>query len=278
MALLKITYRSYALGMNTNVSLVLPGGSRQEAYSPGPDGYPLLWLLHGGGGDEMEYLRGTYVQQYAEETGIAVASIAAANSCYMDTAYGHNYAAMLTKELPELLYHRFPISPRREDHAISGFSMGAAGAVWAAVRCPENYGLCVAMSGMPDGIEDILDRKGYTPALKPGQGGQVLDYIYGPTEALEGTDRDFLHLCKEAAKKDCGFPVFRMLHGSLDERIDPRMRKYTALLQDLGAEIRSFDVFEGYAHEAALCDLGVRKILTEWMWEIPGFHGRRERS
>jgi len=269
LAFIRLNYKSFALGMDTNVTLILPNGTR--SCGAATEKYPLLWILHGGGGDDMEYIRNSYIQQYAEENGIAVAAIAGVNSCYMDTAYGQNYATMLATELPSLLYNRFPISSRREDNAITGFSMGAAGAVWAAVRRPENYGLCVAMSGMPDGIEDILDRKSYTPVRIPGQGGQVLDCIYGPTETLAGTENDFRHLCDVAAKKECGFPIFRMLHGSLDTRIDPRMRKYSALLSELGADVRSFDVFEGYAHEAALCDIGIELILTKWMQEIPGF-------
>jgi S-formylglutathione hydrolase FrmB len=235
------------------------------AGAPPPDGYPVLWLLHGGFGDDMEWVNETYVERYAQEEKIAVVTIAATNSCYMDTMYGQNYFTMLTEELPDLLYHRFPISDKRKDNAIAGFSMGAAGAVWAAVRCPEKYGVCVAMSGMPDGIEDIEARKAYTPQTTKKQGGQVLDMIYGKTEDLPETEKDFLHMCHVATEKSCGFPTFYLLHGQLDTRIDPRMRKYAAVLHDLGAEIGAFEIIPGLGHEFALCDAGVKMTLKSWM-------------
>lgn len=270
MAFIRLNYKSYAIGMDTNVTVILPSPTREDPQIETGRKYPVLWLLHGGGGDDMEYLRGTYVQEYAEKAKIAVVSVTGANSCYLDTQYAHNYFTMVTEELPNLIYNRFPVSSRREDNAIAGFSMGAAGAVWLAIRRNDRYGLCVPMSGMPDGIDEIIDRMSYTPKLEPGQGGQVMELLYGPLDKLAGTEHDFRHMCDVAAQSEWGFPVFRMMHGSLDTRISPRMRKYAAILAELGADVRSFDVIEGLAHEPALCDVGLSRILGEWMKEISG--------
>ena len=267
MSFIRLNYKSNALNLFTNVAVVLPCGSRvRQEYDTRDIRYPVLWLLHGGGGDEMEFIYNTCVEQYAEESGIAVVSIAGANSCYMNTAYGQNFSDLLTRELPSLLYARFPISPKREDNYIAGFSMGAAGAAWAAVRCPERYALCVPISGMADGPEDIELRRRTQPGPSKAHGGQVLDMIYG-TDII-GTEHDFDHLLEESAKLDCGFPVFRLIRGTYDTRVHARMQKYARRLKELGADVRPFTFFEGYSHDFLMCEDAIKLILREWIPEL----------
>ena len=276
MAVIHFNYKSRAIGMDTNVTLILPTVTREDA-AQGRTGYtkdekfPVLWLLNSGGGDDIEYLGRSYVQQYAEEEKIAVVTLASANSCYQDTMYGQQYFTMLTEELPDLLYSRFPLSPRRCDNAVAGFSMGAAGASWAAARCPEKYGLCVTMSGMADGPEDIAFRMSTGEGQSGTRGGPVLEHIYGPLDAIAGTEYDFNYVLEKSAKKDCGFPIFRMIRGSLDKKIAARMDKYAARLKELGADVGPLEIVEGLAHESALVDIGIYKTLKCWMKEIPGF-------
>lgn len=80
MAVIKMNFLSQALGMQTNITICLPTYSfadavadRREVYVPGMK-YQVLWLLHGGSGDDSDYLNFSNIARYADENKIAVAN------------------------------------------------------------------------------------------------------------------------------------------------------------------------------------------------------------
>ena len=72
MAVVRLNLLSRALGMSTNVTMILPsfdqgsdlGKPLEAVYDPARR-YPVLWLLHGGSGDDADYLNWTNVARYA---------------------------------------------------------------------------------------------------------------------------------------------------------------------------------------------------------------------
>ena len=131
MAIIDLTIRSSVLGLNTSVTVCFPenNGSDIRAgkpyrYTPGVK-YQVLWLLTGGGGDSSEWVRFTNIERYAADKNLIVITPATFLSLYTDMYYGGKYFTYLTEELPQIMSWMLPISDKREDNFVAGFSMEA---------------------------------------------------------------------------------------------------------------------------------------------------------
>ena len=96
MAVARVNFLSKELGISTNITVILPsfdqnsdlGKPLREVYDSGKK-YPVLWLLHGGSGDDADYLNWTNIARYAVEYDCAVVCRKAA---------GEHYGLCLLKE------------------------------------------------------------------------------------------------------------------------------------------------------------------------------------
>lgn len=242
MAQVKINFMSYTLGYPVNIDLVLPTISscdlaqEKDRSHKVKANYPILYLLHGHGNDAECWMRYTSVQRYAEERRIAAVSMSVGNTCYLNAdAYGEDFYAFVQKELPEFLCENFPISRRREDTYICGYSMGGYGAMLHALTTPEQYRAAGLFSPAVhlDGIKEL---HGIPNPVEPeemilGVRGRRVPDIF----LCVGGD-DFLHA-------DVGW-----LHQALGEA---------------GISHR-FDDLPGYGHEFALWDMELKSFI-EWL-------------
>ena len=118
--LMQINFRSEVLLLHDSMNVILPDDRK-------PGSYPVLWLLHGGGGNENDWLHQTRIRSYADKHQIAVVMPHAGYSRYCNMYWGADYFDFLTKELPQIIHHMFPrISMAREDQYIAGFSLGGS--------------------------------------------------------------------------------------------------------------------------------------------------------
>ena len=70
----------------------------------------------------------------------------------MDTIHGdYKYFSVITDEISKLAVKLFPLSEKREDNFVAGFSMGGYGAFKWAMHNPEKFRCCGVFSG-PIGI------------------------------------------------------------------------------------------------------------------------------
>ena len=128
MAVIKMNFLSQALGMQTNITICLPTYSfadavadRREVYVPGMK-YQVLWLLHGGSGDDSDYLNFSNIARYADENKIAVVMPAGYDSFYTnwhEGCDGAQYYTYITEELFHTLPILFPFSTKREDNFVA---------------------------------------------------------------------------------------------------------------------------------------------------------------
>jgi len=155
MAVIKMNFLSKELGMQTNVTICLPsysfadrmqGKEDTDIYVPGMK-YQVLWLLHGGSGDDSDYVNFTNIVRYADDNKLAVVMPAGYNSSYTDDPEGSKYFSYVVKELPQMCQALFPFSDKREDNFVAGLSMGAGGTFKCAVTYPEKYSAALCMSG-----------------------------------------------------------------------------------------------------------------------------------
>ena len=161
MAFFDVKFYSEALGMQTEVYVVLPqkknaGEIGKAAAKTEEREYRTLYLLHGLSDDHTIWMRRTSIERYADRYGICVVMPCAARSFYCNMKYGPAYYTYIAHELPERMREFFRLSDKREDNFVAGLSMGGYGALKIALRERDRF--CVA-AGLSSAI-DLEARKG----------------------------------------------------------------------------------------------------------------------
>lgn len=145
------TISSAALGRDVKYSVYLPDG-----YEVGEESYPVLYLLHGMGGNETNWVNptrgnvpgicGEYFAEHPDQKRIIV-SPDAQNSWYRDTAdESSKYETFFFNELVPEVEKTFRCKTDKASRAISGLSMGGYGCLLYALHHPEMFESCYAMS------------------------------------------------------------------------------------------------------------------------------------
>jgi S-formylglutathione hydrolase FrmB len=144
-----LSLESGLLGRALPYSLYLPDGYRDGRR------YPTLYLLHGLGGAETDWLGGGDAKATLDRL-IAAGAIpplivvmpGVGNSWYVDNPDPGGLGAVASAvalELPEHIEATLPALPTREGRAIAGLSMGGFGALRLALLHPDRY---VAAAGL----------------------------------------------------------------------------------------------------------------------------------
>lgn len=259
MALIQMNMMSKALNMSTSVTVILPGipGARaaetavEAHYHPGMK-YQVLWLLHGGGGDHLDYVRYTGLERYAEENCLMVVTPAAMNSSYRDTPYGQKHWTFLTQELWELVHSCFPASEKREDNFVMGLSMGAHGTFKYGVNYPQRFSDVICMSGGGFSI----------PFLKQAfrEGKREFTSVFGDAEGLAGTCDDVFAMARANLTPKTA-PAFYFPVGGNDF-IRSIARESADFLQELGISA-VYEETPGYAHEWDFWDKKLGEVIEQ---------------
>ncbi len=206
MAFLTCHIYSHALYSNItlNVCLPTPGSGDRLDYDTlerdfGYDrGLPVAYLLHGMYGDAFSWTRFSNVDRYAQDRRIAVVTCSAGNNFYQNMPFGPALETFFTRELPVYIRTLFPVSPRREDTFIGGFSMGGYGAWHLALKAPEVYAKAASMSGALDIVKLVGDRKNV-----PSPGAFNWNAIFGDPDRIEGGGSDLFAQYRHCAGKGC---------------------------------------------------------------------------
>ncbi|AWB47023.1 esterase [Paenibacillus sp. CAA11] len=184
MAYIQMAVYAETLGMSTDIHMVIPMQSPLRASRGGK--LPVLYLLHGLGGDHTEWTRQSSIERYAEAKGVALVLPRADRSYYTDMKQGGLFFTYLSQELPEIVGSLFPISQRREDTFVAGISMGGYGAFKLALRCPEQYAAAASLSGGLDIVRRLSGPNGFAP--------DEAERIFGSVDAVKGSDNDLFEL------------------------------------------------------------------------------------
>ncbi len=170
--LMQINFRSEVLLLWDSMNIIVP--------KEGPEhDIPVLWLLHGGGGNENDWLHATRIRAYADKHQIAVVMPHAGYSRYCNMYWGADYFDFLTEELPKIVHHFCPcLSSKREDQYIAGFSLGGSGAISLAMRRPDLYGtvgVISASSIIP--LEYLRPKSAGGPSAPGGPGKMSVNMV-----------------------------------------------------------------------------------------------------
>ena len=206
MAFLTCHIYSHVLYSNISFNICLPTPSSGEkvdydglGHDYGYDaGLPVAYLLHGMYGDASSWTRFSSVDRYAQDRRIAVVTCSAGNSFYQNMRSGPAWETFFTKELPAYVCALFPVSPRREDTFIGGFSMGGYGAWHLALAAPKVFSKAASMSGALD-VAALYREAKKNPAPSPFD----WEAMFGDPEALEGSGSDLAAQYKKCMEEGC---------------------------------------------------------------------------
>ena len=161
-------------------------------------GLPVAYLLHGMYGDADSWLRFSNIDRYAQDRRCAVVTCSAGNHFYQNMRHGADYETFFTQELPAYICALFPVSSRREDTFIGGFSMGGYGAWHLALAAPERYSRAASMSGALDLVSLYRDQRNI-----PSPSAFHWEAIFEDPDALEGSRSDLFAQYRSCVRNGC---------------------------------------------------------------------------
>lgn len=188
MALMHVDFFSNALGMCTQMDVILPQQTRGQIGMEGKAGdrFPTLFLLHGMSDDHTIWQRRTSIERYVADLNLAVVMPTTHLAWYSDTQYGYRYWEYISHELPEICRSFFRgMSDRREDTFAAGLSMGGYGAFKLGLRASDTFSAAASLSGGLD-IVDTINAERHVGNQPLWRG------IFGDPASVPGSDNDLL--------------------------------------------------------------------------------------
>lgn len=220
MALIQVNYRSKALKKIVTFNALIPIDpfklSNQELVEKKP--MKSLYLLHGYTGNYIDWVCGTRIQKLSEVYNIAVFMPSGENNFYLDDVdKGELFGEYIGNELVEFTRKMFPLSDKRENTFIGGFSMGGYGAIRNGLKYSYNFSRIIALSSAlitykiagisSDFKDDVADYKYFTR-------------VFGDLNQLLGSNKDPEALIIEMKKKNLSIPQIYMACGTEDFLLD----------------------------------------------------------
>jgi putative tributyrin esterase len=218
MSFIQCHFRSYELGFNVSLNVILPEPVKSN------EKFKVLYLLHGYIGDHTDWMRYSSIERYASQYRLAVVMPGVNNSYYTDTTYGQPFFTFIAKELQQFVQNTFSISKKACDTFVGGLSMGGYGAIKLALTYPKKFGKAFSLSGALD-IENIRNMK-----LDPNE-KKLFDGVFGK-KVLLNTKNDLFYLAKKFEHKKNLLPNLLIICGREDFLYQDNLN-FVKLLSDL---------------------------------------------
>lgn len=268
MALFRVNYESAALRMRIGVNVIIPENKWGHSLKDRPEGYryPTLWLLCGGGFDDSDWQRYSAIELYAAQHGVAVVMPGVYYTGYMDTKRGnYKYWTQITEELPDYLRRIFPLSDKREDNFVAGFSMGGYGAFKWAMKDPEMFAACGSFAG-PIGIvprEPIGENEKIgEPCLRDTNYKEAFPTLwasFGSAAEVRNTSDDNLYMLEKRVSEGCELPAFYIAVGDKDPTA-PDGYKVMDFMKEIGISFK--DIRDHGYHDWEYCNRHIELFLN----------------
>jgi S-formylglutathione hydrolase FrmB len=181
MAVTQVNFASDTLHHDATYWAVVPVENRERPLRT-------LYLLHGIGGDETQWLFRSRIVSVAEAHGVAVVMPAGGHSFYVDRPSAFEWVGeYIGRELVAHSRSLFPLSTAREDTWIGGLSMGGYGAIRNGLKYHDTFGAVAALSSAlvsywasdaPEEAEWPFARRAYVTS------------VFGDPAGLVGSEND----------------------------------------------------------------------------------------
>jgi S-formylglutathione hydrolase len=151
-----------------------------ESYDQAKD-LPLLFFLHGGGGDKSFLARMRPVIDEMWKAGMlppmVIVTPSAARSFYMDYKDGsQKWESFIVTEFLDHLRAKFKVTRERKGTMLFGISMGGMGTLRLGFKYPEKFG---ALAAMEPGIDPVLKWRDLSSRYRFYRGQNVMETIFG---------------------------------------------------------------------------------------------------
>lgn len=260
MAFIQANIYSNVLEMEVNLNVILPQTTKKVIGTSSEQettDIPVLYLLHGMGGNHSVWERRTSIERYVADYGLAVIMPSTDLGWYTDTAYDMKYWTFIAEELPEICHELFPqLTRKREKTYAAGLSMGGYGALKLGLAKSENFAAVISLSGavsVGNRMDDLLMVR--KAAFWEG--------IFGPLDQIEGSKNDPQYLLKELVKSGKPVPRFYMACGESDFLYQANQEMVSAM-QEQGLAV-TFEQGPG-DHNWVFWDQWIQRALV-WLME-----------
>src|SRR5215207_3939014 len=197
------TVSSAALGREMKYRVLLPNG-----YDTSPKRYPVLYLLHGLGGNYTDWTMRTNLAEYSRSFALIIVMPDGENSWYTNTLDGASkFEDYITTDLPADVVKKFRTVNSRYGRSIAGLSMGGYGALKLALKRPAQFAVIGAFSGAFSITQDLETKLGATEAAG-------VKAIFGGPDSQARKDNDVFILA--SAMKSAGAPYVYVDCGTAD--------------------------------------------------------------
>lgn len=259
MGMMHFDFMSEKLGYQTNIYVILPEGMERGEE---PEG--ILYLLHGEGGNGLDWMRNTAIERYVRPYKLAVVMPEVdGSSFYADMVHGYPYFEYVTEEVPAAMEAMLPMLRQVKKRYVAGVSAGGYGAFKWAFHRPEYFEAAANFSGLyilPELMEDADGRAadmGYTPQ----EMAQIVECNWGSLAELSGTMNDPCAWADLAAESGAALPRLFAGMGTKESAYDGGL-EYLSYCAEKGIEI-CFEEFPGW-HDFGVWDAMIRRFL-EWI-------------
>ncbi|MCK9409087.1 MAG: alpha/beta hydrolase family protein [Bacteriovoracaceae bacterium] len=230
-----------------------------EGYKKHQDRYPVLYLLHGLGGDYTNWVKLTNIVRYAKEYRMIIVTPDAGNGWYTNSPFVQNaqYEDYIITEMIPTVEKRYRTIQTKFHRAIAGLSMGGYGAIKFGLKYPGKFFFIGGFSPsiqFPGGLEDsaITARWSRTATLN-------LRELFGQNRTDSWNENDIFFLTERSNGKS--LPYFYLSVGSQDG-----ISEIIGLTHDLAASLRkkgiSFEMHESAgSHDWKFWDQEIKTAL-----------------
>ena len=221
MAVFTTTMFSNSLHRLTELTAIVPierpAGIPEELRNQADAPMKTIMLLHGYSGTHTDWIRGSRIEQLAMKYHVAVLCPSGENGFYVDDRKRDAMYEQFLCEVIDFGRRVFPLSDKREDTYIGGFSMGGYGALVNGMKHPELFGGIVALSAAA--ITDNLAKMDHYED-NPMASAAYYEHIFGKPQEIPGSDRDMQYIAKTMAESDSPKPQIYLACGTEDMLIE----------------------------------------------------------
>ena len=242
--------QSAALGRTMKYRVLVP-----EEYDRSQRRYPVLYLLHGLGGDYTDWTARSNVGEYSRTLPLIIVMPDGNNAWYTNSDEGA-YETYILNDLPADVVKKYRTINSRYGRAIAGLSMGGYGALKMALKRPAMFAVAGSFSGA-----FAATRRGELERLISGPESDRLDRIFGPAESAARKENDLFTLA--AALKPAGAPYLYVDCGIADNTLIAANREVVAAIHKTGAAYEYHEV--AGAHSWDYWDRRIREFLPVLM-------------
>lgn len=245
---------SASLNSMSKYFVILP-----EGYAKSHERYPVLYLLHGLGGDYTNWVKLTNVVHYAAQYRMIIVTPNAGDGWYSNSPLmpNANYENHIVNDVIPAVEKKYRTIQTKFYRAIAGLSMGGYGAVKFGLKYPGKFFFAGGISPsiqFPGGLEDsaIVARWSRTSTAN-------LRGLFGEKRSDFWNNDDIFYITERTTSKS--LPYFYLSVGSQDGIIE-----IVGLTHDLAGRFRSkgiaFEMHESAGgHDWKFWDQEVKTVL-----------------